>query len=337
MTTKTRYFLIGAVAILVVGLGIGLVAYYGGVPNIAALGRTGPSELRYVPKNAAVVAYADVRSVMGSEFRQKIHAIVGQNEATGREELRNELGIDVERDIDHVVAYMLPGATPSDKSGLVLAAGHFDQARIGQFILAHGGIEESYKGKPVFTHKSLKGEEGDAVHEKTMAVAFLNQGLVAMGAADALRTALDLERGGENVTANDEMMRVIGTVEDGSVWAVGRFDAIADSTKLPEAVAHQIPPITWFSASGHVNGGVAGRISIEARDEAGAKNLRDVLNGFRALVELQAGSKPEFQAALKSFTLGGEDKTVTLSFTVPIEMFEALHALAGQRSHGEKK
>ena len=33
MTAKTRYFLFGSVLILTVGLSIGLVAYYGGVPG----------------------------------------------------------------------------------------------------------------------------------------------------------------------------------------------------------------------------------------------------------------------------------------------------------------
>ena len=33
MTAKTRYFLIGSVMVLIVGLSIGLVAFYGGVPS----------------------------------------------------------------------------------------------------------------------------------------------------------------------------------------------------------------------------------------------------------------------------------------------------------------
>jgi len=69
MTKKTRYFLGGSAAILVAGLGTGLVAYYGGgFPSLSA-SRSGPSELSYVPPESAVVAFANVREVMDSQLR----------------------------------------------------------------------------------------------------------------------------------------------------------------------------------------------------------------------------------------------------------------------------
>jgi len=108
---------------------------------------------------------------------------------------------------------------------------------------------------------------------------------------------------------------------------VGRFDALANSAKLPEQVASQIPAITWFSASGRVNGGVSGILSVEARDDEAAKNLRDVAAGFMALARLQAGSKPELQSLIDAVQLGGEAKTVSLSFNVPPEVFDALKAM----------
>ena len=61
MTAKTRYFLFGSVLVLVVGLSIGLVAYYGGMPEGLFAGQQGPEELKYVPADATVVAYANVR------------------------------------------------------------------------------------------------------------------------------------------------------------------------------------------------------------------------------------------------------------------------------------
>ena len=66
MTARTRYFVIASLLVLIVGLGTGVVVYYLGVPSLGLLARTGPAELRYLPRDSAVVAYANVRGVMAS-------------------------------------------------------------------------------------------------------------------------------------------------------------------------------------------------------------------------------------------------------------------------------
>ena len=105
--------------------------------------------------------------------------------------------------------------------------------------------------------------------------------------------------------------------------AVGRFDALRSNAKLPEAVANQLPPITWFAVSGHVNGGLRGMVRAETRDDEAANNLRDVVRGFLALAKMQAGSRPEFQTLAQSLELGGTGKTVALSFDIPAQIFDA--------------
>ena len=81
------------------------------------------------------------------------------------------------------------------------------------------------------------------------------------------------------------MMKLVRSLDDGNAWAVGRFDALSSHARLPEDVASQLPAITWFSASGHVNGGIRGVVRAETRDDEAANNLRDVVRGFLALGE----------------------------------------------------
>jgi len=50
-----------------------------------------------------------------------------------------------------------------------------------------------------------------------------------------------------------------------------------------------------------------------------------------ALGRLQAGQHPEFAAFLNSVQLSGDGKTVSLSFSVPAEMIDALGALRAER------
>ena len=72
MTTRTRNFVIVSLAVLAVGLGSGLAAYYVGFPA-GALGRQGgPDELAFVPRNATAIAFANVHEIMTSELRQKV-------------------------------------------------------------------------------------------------------------------------------------------------------------------------------------------------------------------------------------------------------------------------
>ena len=110
---------------------------------------------------------------------------------------------------------------------------------------------------------------------------------------------------------------------------MGRFDALITHANLPEGVASQIPAVKWFSASGHVNGGVSGLLRAETRDEQAGQNLRDVVQGFLALARLQAGNKPEMQALVSSLQVSGTGRTVALSFSLPSEAIEAIGAAAG--------
>lgn len=341
MTKQTRYFLIGSVAILTFGLAAGLVAYYGGIPGAFAQ-NAGPQELRYVPKDAVVVAYANVQDLMASQFRKHVKGLGPADKEQGQDELRNATGINIETDIDYVVAYMTTDpAAPGGKRGAVLARGRFDVPRIQGFIKGHGGVESTYRGKKVFLAPNHpKGQEtaeqaGPALaHQHAqMGVAFLADNVVALGTEQAVKAAVDLEHGSANVTANEELMKLVQGVDRGNAWAVGRFDLLTANAKLPEQLATQIPPITWFSASGQINGGMSATVNVEAKDREAADNLRQVVNGFMALARLQAGSnanKPEMAAMLQSIQLGGSDKTVSVSFTLPVQ---ALDMLKGMHQH----
>ncbi len=333
MTRRTRYFLGGAVAVVVVGLGVGLVAYYtGGLPLLSAA-RTGPAELSYVPADAALVAYADVRSVMDSEFRQRVRELVPE-EDRGREAFQRETGIDLERDIDHVVACVL--SRDGEDGGVVLARGRFDLAALEALARQRGAQAEEYRGTRILLMTGRRGageQTGGAAGGTRGGLALIGPDLVALGDEVSLRRAIDADASGPNVTANQELMQLVGEIESGAhAWAVGRFEALASTRKLPAEVSRQIPPLKWFAASGRVDGGISGALRAEARDEAAAENLRDVIRGFIALAKLQAGSDPKAQAMLQALQLSGAGTTVALSFSLPAEVIDLL----GRAKRGDR-
>jgi hypothetical protein len=332
MTSRTRYFVIVSLLVLGVGLGTGLVAYYVGFQPGASRVKGGPDELQEVPRQATVIAYANVREIMTSELRQRLHQVmpVPQN---GQRELEDLTGINIETDIDHVVAYLTPdtGSAEFQAAGVVLARGIFNEVKIEALMRDHGAATELYQTKRLITVPPGT----DAGRGRSLACAFLEPGLVALGSTQEIRNAIDLHQTGDNpqtglqsVVGNDELISLVRSMT-GNVWALGRFDELRSRANLPPEVAGKLPAITWFSMSGEVDGGIRGTIRAETRDEDAASNLRDVVRGFTALAKLQAGSRPGFQALMQSLELGGTGKTVALSFVVPLEIFDA-GALSGR-------
>lgn len=321
MTRRTRLFLLISAGVLLVGLGTGLVASYMGLQSLTFVGRDGPEELAYVPRDAGVVAFVDVRNVMDSELRRRLQQLRPEASDSGHDEFEARTGINIETDVDSVVAAFTAGA--GDDRALVLARGRFDEVRIEGSIRARGGQVADYNGKRLLTI---------AEDDHSMALSFVEPGLAAFGPAAAVQRAIDTKSGtGADVTANQELMALVRDVDEGHAWAAGRFDAIARGGQLPGDVASRLPPINWFAASGQVNGGLQGLVRAETHDEAAAGNLRDVIRGFMALVQLQTGQNPDMAALVNSLQLGGEGRTVSLVFSVPPEVIDALASLHRDR------
>jgi hypothetical protein len=329
MSKKTRVFVLTAAAILAVGLTTGLVASYMGLP-VAFSRAAGPDELEYVPADSAVVAYANVREILDSEFRERFRQF--EPDTRERDEFQQKTGVDIEHDINSVVAALTSvpeqGSAPQN-SMLILARGRFEQSRLEALALEHGGQVQDFGGKRLLIHPT-----GDGGAE--MAIGFLEADLIALGGRTAIERAIiakggsqvQHEKAGVNiVSTNADIMRQIGDLDAANAWAVGRFDAIAHSAQVPSEIQAHLPAIQWFSAATHVNGGVSGVFKAEARDEESAKNMRDVLNGFLALAKMQPSAKPELKTMVESLQLSGEGKNVAVSFTLPSELFEALQQL----------
>jgi hypothetical protein len=323
MTKKTRYFLVGSGSILLVGLCTGLIAYYTGMP-MGALGQAqGPNELQYVPADAAVVAYANVQDVMRSELRSKLHETLPHQDRDGQAEFEQATGIDIERDIDRVVGFMEP-IVGEQYSGMVIATGRFDVGRLEELAREHHGTVEDYKGRRIIT-KELEHDDDGTPDGKSITVAFLDAGVIGVGETSTIKATID-RQGGDSILDNAELMELVKDIDDANAWAVGRFDALMSQARLPQEVTSRIPAVRWFSASGHINGGVSGLIRAEARDEEAAQNLRDVVQGFVALARMQSNSQPELQSMINSLQLSGTGTTVALSFQVPTSVFDSIGA-----------
>ncbi len=343
MTRKTRNFVIASLVVLCAGVGTGLVAYFG-LSTSAFTAAGGPDELRFLPSNATLVAFADVHQVMTSELRQKLRTAMPFT-GDGQRSFEAETGINIETDIDRVVFGLTPSVDAGDRDGssaLVLARGRFDAVRIESFLRDKGATTEQYKGRTVFTPptRSSPAAPPDATtvppsappesHSTPSALVFLEPGLVGVGSPALVRRAIDLRDGGDSVMASEPIMSRVRDLENGNVWAVGRFDALTARASLGQGMMGQLPAITWFSASGQVDSGVRAVLKAETRDDESATGLRDLIRGFMALARMQAGSRPEFQSLFESVQLGGAGQTVTLNIDLTPQTLELLTGAMGR-------
>src|SRR6185437_14130425 len=114
-------------------------------------------------------------------------------------------GIDIERDIDYVVAALTaPGAGgfQQQPNGLVVARGRFNTTQLETLIRDHGGVVEEYKGKRLVKasdvdHSAVDAApDGGAIANKprhSVCLAFLEPGLVGIGSEDAIKSSIDAQ------------------------------------------------------------------------------------------------------------------------------------------------
>ncbi|HJN47070.1 MAG: hypothetical protein QGI10_09035 [Vicinamibacterales bacterium] len=317
MTRQTRYFVLGMSGLLVVGLCTGLFAYFNNGEALA-LSVAEPVEFAHVPPNASIVAYANVREVMLSDFRERIRQIAP--DGVGQAELEQQLGLNIENDIDHVLAFLAPGRNERP-AGLVLFRGRFDTTRLEAVARNGGATVSDYADTRV-----VSIDAGDA---GALAMAFMEPGLVAVGDLATVHQAVDRGSTGVDITSNEQMMGLLEQVDSGSnAWAVGRFGDLSALGILPDEVSVQMPAVTAFVVDGRVNGGFSGSVTIEGRDEQAGQNLRDVLRGFLALAKMQTTGRPELQLMLDSLQLSGTGTIATMSFLIPSEALDLIFSYA---------
>lgn len=332
MTRYTRRFAVASLLVLGLGVGTGLVAYLG-FPTSAFTGPGGPDELRYLPSNANLVAFADVHHVMTSELRQRLRTTMPFTDG-GARRFQDETGINIETDIDRVVfgsAPTLDGSLSAQDSALAVVRGRFDAVRIEASLREKGARVEQYKGRSIFgAPERAAADATPSGRGSELAIAFIEPGLIAAGSPSLVRAALDRKDGGSSVRGNEALMTRVRELEPANVWAVGRFDALTARANLQNEAVGSLPAITWFAASGQVDSGVRASVTAEGRDEEAATALRDLVRGFFALGKLQAGNQTSLQSLLQSLQLGGTGQTVTLSIDLSPQMLDALSGSLAQ-------
>jgi len=330
--TRSRTVVSAAAAVVALGTAVALGALFLGSAK-AAVGPL-PGEALLLPADAKFVGGIDVKRFVQSPFYVKYASPQAKSRPETFRELEEKTGLNPERDIDLVVFAGTPPSGASRETGMVVALGRFDRAKIARLIETEkkGVTSKSLQGVPVYLFG--EGARGSG------ALAFVDDRTLVMGSQAAVEAAISSQsQGGKTLKQNATLMALLERVRpDATFWAVGDqsvFDNMPKSVPGPGGSGHiTLPGLRSLTVSGDVDPMVAIEITGVADDEAAAKNLADVVRGFLALAALQANQKPELKELASAISVTTEAKQVHVNARVPYELLDALQPQQKRRAEG---
>ena len=267
-----------------------------------------PQLLNLVMPDAEVLAGVNVDQAKTSPFGQYVLSLMQSHDAD-MQKLIALTGFDPTRDVDELLA--ASNGTPN--TGLVLARGTFDAAKIAAAAVAGGGTTETYGSATII--------EGP---KQTHGVAFLNSGTVAVaGDLANVKAAIDRQTAPAPLAAAVivQVNQWSGTTED--AWVI---TTVPPSSLHPPSNAPNVPGANGqgvFQTIQSVAGGVKFGATVVITGQAIADNAQDATNTAGALqllaslAQMQATQDPNAAQLAQALTVTTQGSTVnvTLSLT----------------------
>ena len=194
------------------------------------------------------------------------------------------------------------------KRGILLARGKFSEPLMEPDVSKYGGRRLDYKGLTMF------GEEDQAV-------LVVNSSTLAMGSGDALRALVE-----ERNSIKQPPLGLVALMKDiprgAQVWGVygggnpgrGAELGLAGNLANLNRVVRMVGSGSFYF---DLNKGVNGVVTGNAAGPAQAQELRDSLEGLKALVKMSA---PKNQAAVEAVSVTLQDQRVQVSVNAPAEL-----------------
>jgi len=281
-----------------------------------ALPAADPQLLHLVMPDATVLAGVNVDQAKATPFGQYVLTTLLQSQDQQLQKLATLTGFDPRRDVHELL--LASTSAPGNKTGLALARGVFDPAKIAAAAQPAGAGVETYGG--VFIIEDPQHRNG---------FAFLDSTLVVAGDLANVKAAIDRRAGGPTIpTALAAQVNQLSSAQD--AWAIS---TVPPSTLKPPAAA---PPDAGAklqnalqkieSASGGVKFGAVVVLTGQARTATpqDASSLGDVLQFLVNMAQLQDSQHPEAAALAQSLVVSTQGSTVKITLSVPEDQIQQL-------------
>jgi hypothetical protein len=275
-----------------------------------------PQLLSLVMPDAKVLAGVNVESAKNSLFGQYVLNTI-QPDNRDLQELADLTGFDPRRDVRELL--VASNGVPGSKTGLALARGSFDPARIAGTATSHGATTESYKGVTLLLDP--QGQHG---------IAFLDSTLVLAGDVASVKAAIDRQSAPMPLPSSVAVkVQQWSTAQD--AWVIS---AVPPASLKPTANAPQIPGLTnqdVFTKIQQAASGVKFGNNVTVTSEADmataqdATSLGDVVKFLANFAAAQAGQKnPEIAALAQSLQVTTSGAVLNVVFSLPESQLQEL-------------
>ena len=273
--------------------------------------------LSLVMPDAKVLAGVNVDQAKASPFGLYV---LSQMQTQEVQQLKALTGFDPSQDV-HELLFAAGAPTGQKQTGLVLARGRFDVAKIAAVAVLKGAITEGYGGVTIV--EDPKRQVGVAFPDPTLAIA---------GDLANVKAAIDRPHSGQSLPVSLTVMVDRWSLKE-DVWVVS---AVPPSSLQPPAAAGALPGgaqnmqamfAKILSAAGGVKFGSAVVVTgqAEADNAQDAASMGDTLKLLANLALMQASQKdPQAAALLQSLTVTTQGTLLNVSVTLPMDTLQQM-------------
>ncbi len=295
-----------------------------------ALSAADPQLLNLVMPDAKVLAGVNVEQAKGTQFGQYVLNQL-QTEDAHMQQLVTLTGFDPRRDVRELL--VASDGVPGGKTGLALARGNFDVAKITAAATLQGAASEVYNSITILEDPK----------KQTMGIAFLDSTTVAAGDIASVKGAIDRLKIAQPLPAA-VLVKVNQWSTSQDAWGITTVPpaSLAPPMKAANANANANPMLNVAqnvqTAAGGVKFGAQVVFSGEAQCDTAqnATTLGDVVKLLINLAQMQAGQDATAAALIKSVAVTTDGNVLKVSASLPQDVFQQMlqpHKKTGMAVH----
>ncbi len=281
-----------------------------------------PQLLNLVMPDAKVLAGVNVQQAKGTQFGQYVLNQLQTRDAQ-MQQLVALTGFDPRRDVRELL--VASNGVPQGKTGLALATGNFDAAKITAAATLHGVVTEVYKGITIL----------EEPNKQSAGMAFLNETTVVAGDIASVKGAIDRMTVPQSVSV-EIALKVNQWSNSQDAWGI--------MTVPPASLAPAVKagaPNPMLNAGQNVQAAAAGVkfgaqvvFSGEAQCDTAqnATTLGDVAKLLINMAQMQGVQDTNAAALIKSVSVTASGNVVKISASLPQDVFQQM--LQSQKKMG---